>query len=753
MSSSSSVPGPSYDGSPRRALGASPRPSLARTSISTQATERTTSASISHAGWESTDIRGDLALGWGDTVARGGGANGRAASAQGSARDAAGDSGHDHDVARGEDWGWKLHDQAVRPVPPFYPMDPRSTRRIRLARSDARPPPRAEGEEGGEAGKEEEMKTSEGAIMERISPIHEISHRISKACQSLSVYGIWDNMCPSATLSSMERVEMEITIYLDGTASAVPQVVLVELQRRKGCSITFHNYRRCLLDAAEGKFNTEAFKARDGSEKGGRDRTNQPRASLKRPGLARPGLGRPSPSAVGRPSLARPTLSPPSSPGLCLPPPLGRPSPARPAPARPPALYAHSLPGDACRGDAVRGQPPPRAPAFSADSAAAPLAGLKTAEEDAGRAGEDSVVEKALKALNMAASLIKKDRVDARTLGMESLVLLTDPSRAGADTAKIASRVVLLGSAYADGGAGGSKDDVDALFDESAGLGIRETILEMIMTDAAGEERMVAEGDASLIEKEFTDSLFNLCLTVLSNALIVMGEEPYAGAVGAAPRKGAPAGKEDRGDASAVPPNDQCGEEDDGNDVDEDRKHPPSASPNRRRAATEPAVRPPGVSKRFIDDTNSTFGGDVLSSLIRILGQARTHPHDAYHSARCLGVLFRGCGGAHKARARKDLDAKRIIAMALEVGSRSHAKLEDASRVAMMALVTDDEGSVAEEEAGATDIENDTAETEVDTSETVNERLREGTAVEQQELDEMPTAMEQSMSGDSDERW
>ena len=34
----------------------------------------------------------------------------------------------------------------------------------------------------------------------------------------------------------------------------------------------------------------------------------------------------------------------------------------------------------------------------------------------------------------------------------------------------------------------------------------------------------------------------------------------------------------------------------------------------------------------------------------------------------------------------------------LEVGSRSHAKLEDASRVAMMALVTHVEGSVEEEE-------------------------------------------------------
>ena len=93
-------------------------------------------------------------------------------------------------------------------------------------------------------------------------------------------------------------------------------------------------------------------------------------------------------------------------------------------------------------------------------------------------------MDKALQALNIAASLIKKDRVDAQRLGMESLVLLTDPLRAGIDTAKIASRVVLLGSAREDVAMGiDNEDDLDALFDESAGLGIRETILEMIMGD------------------------------------------------------------------------------------------------------------------------------------------------------------------------------------------------------------------------------------------------------------------------------
>lgn len=405
-----------------------------------------------------------------------------------------------------------------------------------------------------------------------------------------------------------------------------PRILLVELQRRKGCSITFHNYRKCLLDAAEGKFDPESFNLTDGLDKPlGRDRCHQPRATLSTSSLARPG------------GLARPSLRPTS---------------------------------------------------YSADHASSRLVigGLKTEGETSSLIDDTTdqgkpmaVYEKAMKALNMAASLIHKDRVDARRLGMESLVLLTDPLRAGLETAQIASRVVLLGSAQDDscssGNMGmGTEDDVDALFDESSGLGIREKILEMILTDGAEASSGDSNDGFEMIEREFTDCLFNLCLTVLSNALQTM-----EGNVPTFAKQELLVNIEDE---------------------EEDRKPSPRA-----RASTEPAVRTSAtlmeqhqqVSKRFIDDTNSTFGCDVLSSLIRILGQAKTNPHDAYHSARCLGVLFKGCGNSHKARARRDLDAKRIIAAALEVGSRSHAKLADASREAMVALVTDDEQSMEEE--------------------------------------------------------
>ncbi|KAL7537375.1 hypothetical protein ACHAXR_007782 [Thalassiosira sp. AJA248-18] len=619
-------------GSPRGAPGGGygNRPSLARTSISTQST--TAPRELSSSGWGgySGDIRSDLAAGWGGSVdnkissGMAYGRTGAAAMAPAAAR-------IDNDDSMQDEWGWRLHHTAVHPLPSFYPVDQRNTRKIPLEASQQQ-----QAEEGG--------TTTNNIAMEEstLEQIENISMRISTACQNLSIHGLWDNSSPTATLSSMERVEMEVNLYLgdETSASSSPQVLLVELQRRKGCSITFHNYRRCLLDAAEGKFNPESFNKTDGLDKPlGRDRCNQPRASLGRPTLSRPGsISRPS-------SIMRPSLSPPSSPAY--------------------AAMPHN-----------------RTPSFSADDAGMPIAGLKSAEGETPTKmtsdldAHNDIVDKALKALNMAASLIRKDRVDARRLGMESLVLLTDPLRAGIETAKIASRVVLLGTATEDaamiGGGGGGHhedehDDVDALFDETSGLGIRETILEMIMADDGAEEKMESSSDTDGfrgIEKEFTDSLFNLCLTVLSNALHTIEE--------------------------SVKEEQQNGEGD-------DRKPSPNTSPsNRRRAATEPAP----LTKRFIDDTNSTFGCDVLSSLIRILGQAKMNPHDAYHSARCLGVLFKGCGNSHKARARRDLDAKRIIAAALEVGSRSHAKLADASRVAMMALVTDDEDSVEEQGVG-----------------------------------------------------
>jgi len=624
-------PPPSFEGT----LRPTPR-SLAMTSLSTPSTLGTLSPPAADGGRErSANIRRDPAAGWGGDAT---------SFADCGVADAAAARSHvsaDDNINADNDWGWRLQSKAVHPVSPFFPMDPRSTRRILLATTCTQ-------EWGGSGVNENTTK--------------EISHRISTACHKLSVHGIWNNNSPSAKLSSMERVEMEVNIYLDNATrapSSPPHVVIVEVQRRKGCSVTFHNYRRCLLEAAEGKFDSASFHEKDGLDKPlGRDRTNQPRASLGRPRLgrlssspsvSRPGLARPSLSPSGRSSLARP--SPPGRPTVGRPSPMGRPSRiARPSPSRPQTLAPLNT-------MARPGLRPPLSPTAAGNGV--PITGLQTKGESSDKEGDDTVVEKALKALNMAASLIKKDRVDAQRLGMESLVLLTDPLRAGIETAKFASRVVLLGiSNEDDAGVGSREDDVNALFDESAGLGIREAILKMIMDESDAEEKMPVEDDGFQgIEKEFTDIHFTLCLTVLSNALHTIDESVKTAA--APSTITAPPNRAEQGDTE-------------GDDV-----------------KSLVAIKS-GVPKRFIDDTHSAFGCDILSSLIRILDQAKTNPHDACLSARCLGVLFEGCGNSNRVRARRDLDAKRVVAAALEVGCRSHAKLEDASRVAMMALVKDE---------------------------------------------------------------
>lgn len=150
-----------------------PRPSLARTSMSSQATRDTVSTSReeeSSSAWEYSDIRGDVDAGWG-------GGRGMASAAA-----AAAPGNIDQ---HGSEWGWKLHPQALRPVPPFVPLDSRSTRRLFL--------------------------DDKGKEMEEIA---EISQRISSACQHLSIHANWDDRCPSATLVTMEMVEMVISVYL-----------------------------------------------------------------------------------------------------------------------------------------------------------------------------------------------------------------------------------------------------------------------------------------------------------------------------------------------------------------------------------------------------------------------------------------------------------------------------------------------------------------------------------------------------------
>lgn len=208
-------------------------PSLARTSISTHATteEQTLGGGEDsyYSSWEQSDIRSDLAAGWGEDIS--GAALAVAASRSeishnNSTMDE--DNNDDNNNNNEDDWGWRLNKLAVQPVPSFYPMDARSTRRITLSNNSLLVDQAKTG--GGEevgvvaslgGGFMEEDDHDVTTLSSQCShTIEEISHRISTACQKLSIHGLWDNTCPSATLSSMERVEMEINFYLDNNSNS-----------------------------------------------------------------------------------------------------------------------------------------------------------------------------------------------------------------------------------------------------------------------------------------------------------------------------------------------------------------------------------------------------------------------------------------------------------------------------------------------------------------------------------------------------
>ena len=276
--------------------------------------------------------------------------------------------------------------------------------------------------------------------------------------------------------------------------------------------------------------------------------------------------------------------------------------------------------------------------------------GKKTPSIDGGN-GPATEHENALLALEIAASLLKKDRMDARQLGMESLCLLTDPTRTGVETALIASRVVLTGSIQDE-----SQDDAkDDDYDGADQWGIREAILALVqfgrLGDDGGFEQDVDSDDDSCAgcsgsgvppdEQRHNDMLHNLALAVLANALDVL---------------------ENHG----------------------------------ARLCEAGSESPSSVADAFLSDSHEMMEKDLLKTLLGKLGDAEVKPHDATLSAKCLRSL---CEASKDARRRaRDLKAKQIVQTALEVGQRTHVKLEKESQKVIHTLAKE-----TEEEANSGD--------------------------------------------------
>jgi len=250
---------------------------------------------------------------------------------------------------------------------------------------------------------------------------------------------------------------------------------------------------------------------------------------------------------------------------------------------------------------------------------------------------EASELENAIVALEIAHGLLMKDRMDARQLGLESLCLLTDPNKTGMGTALIASRVVLLGTSQ-------DPDDVqheDLLYDEGPFQEIRQTILSLVQLgrigdgDAFQDETLMAEDD------EHMTVLHNLALAVLANALdVIEKEEQYD----TTPEDSKPAARHRLGSASSM-----C--------------------------------------ESFLEEAEAVSGHkEILKTLISELGKAGDKPHNACLSAKCIGSL---CRASDKARKRaKELGAKAVVQTALEVGTRTHLKLEKECQKVITTLTT-----------------------------------------------------------------
>merc|ERR1712224_507020 len=216
-----------------------------------------------------------------------------------------------------------------------------------------------------------------------------------------------------------------------------------------------------------------------------------------------------------------------------------------------------------------------------------------------------------------------------RQLGLESLCLLTDPKKTGITTALIASRVVLLGTAQDIDINNGTSPEEGLMCDEAPFQEIRQTILSLIQFRRIGDAEEFDESEG-LEEEEHITVLHNLALAVLANSLDVIENE--------------------ESESSSSPPEE--------------------VRDLRARLDTSESI-----SEKFLEDAQECSDNrEIMKTLISELGKAGSKPHNACLSAKCIGSL---CRASEKARNRaKELGAKNVVQTALDVGTRTHLKLE-----------------------------------------------------------------------------
>jgi len=355
--------------------------------------------------------------------------------------------------------------------------------------------------------------------------VEEITRNISECLRLLSVHAKYFNKPAAAALLTPEHVEIYLTLW-----KASRNEVQVEVQRRRGDSVTFHRYCRHILDAASGDFDKSEVPAAAGS-----------------------------------------------------------------------------------------------------------LQYLKAAEKllrsELSKASGD---EESKLAMELTHSLLKKERLDARRLGMESLCIITDPTKTHLPTTVMASRAVVLG------GEDSVSNDIHAMIInlvQNRCMGDEDDLLEGMPVEYDSDDEDFFPSDDERDNNhppEYNDSLsimINHAFTVLSNALQVLSTfEPFD---------------------------------------------------------TTPETTPPLPSMEFLVDhflldAYEVSNTDMIFSLLKQIQRAPIKPHNACLASKSLFLLV-----SHSSEAREraiKLGALSIVERALDVGITSHSKLEQECRFLLEVL-------------------------------------------------------------------
>lgn len=93
--------------------------------------------------------------------------------------------------------------------------------------------------------------------------LEELVVRVLEANRLLSIFAVYCNETATASLLTTENVEMFLSLW---KPTGKEEGIVIEIQRRKGDSIAFHRYSRCILDAAAGELDIKEHVQKNGDD-------------------------------------------------------------------------------------------------------------------------------------------------------------------------------------------------------------------------------------------------------------------------------------------------------------------------------------------------------------------------------------------------------------------------------------------------------------------------------------------------------